>query len=57
MNLSMGEFWESSHVSGGHSAYLESLYEQYLEDPSQLSSEWKRYFDNLDSNVNGDGDI
>ena len=55
MSLSMGEFWESSHISGGHSAYLENIYEQYLENPDQLSSEWVVFFDNLEpKGINGD---
>ena len=54
MSLSMGEFWESSHISGGHSAYLEHMYELYLENPDQLSSEWVVFFDNLEpKGING----
>ncbi|MGB1838720.1 MAG: 2-oxoglutarate dehydrogenase E1 component [Gammaproteobacteria bacterium] len=50
----MGEFWESSHISGGHSAYLENMYELYLENPDQLSSEWVVFFDNLEpKGING----
>jgi 2-oxoglutarate dehydrogenase E1 component len=54
MSLSMGEFWESSHISGGHSAYLENMYELYIENPDQLSSEWVVFFDNLEpKGING----
>ena len=54
MSLSMGKFWESSHISGGHSAYLENMYELYLENPDQLSSEWVVFFDNLEpKGING----
>ena len=54
MSLTMGEFWESSHISGGHSAYLENMYELYLENPDQLSSEWVVFFDNLEpKGING----
>ena len=54
MSLSMGEFWESSHISGGHSAYLENMYELYLENPDKLSSEWVVFFDNLEpKGING----
>ncbi len=54
MSLSMGEFWESSHISGGHSAYLENMYELYLENPDQLSSEWVVFFENLEpKGING----
>ena len=54
MSLTMGEFWESSHISGGHSAYLENMYELYLENPDQLSSEWVVFFDDLEpKGING----
>ena len=40
MSLSMKELWGSSHISAGHAAYLESLYETYITDPNSLSEEW-----------------
>ena len=49
MNLSMGEFWESSHISGGHSGYLENMYEQYLSNKDELPSDWKTFFEDLES--------
>lgn len=33
-----------SYLFSGNSAYLESLYEQYLHNPNQLSVEWQTYF-------------
>ena len=39
--------WRSSHISGGNAAYAEQLYEKYLRDPSQVSEEWRSYFDGL----------
>ncbi|MDA9044694.1 2-oxoglutarate dehydrogenase E1 component [Gammaproteobacteria bacterium] len=57
MSLSMGEFWESSHISGGHSAYLENMYEQYLIDKDQLPTDWKIFFDDLESNSNKEDEI
>ena len=36
--------WKTSELSGGNSAYLESLYETYLKDPAQLSQRWQDYF-------------
>jgi len=44
---SMTELFQSSHSSGSNTAYLESLYEQYLADPNSVSAEWKSYFDAL----------
>ena len=40
MNESMKEFWGSSHISAGHAAYLEDLYETFINNPENLSSEW-----------------
>ena len=44
---SMADLLQSSHTSGSNTAYLENLYEQYLDDPSSLSADWKSYFDAL----------
>ena len=35
-----------SQLSAGN-AYVEALFETYLEDPSQVGDEWRRYFDRL----------
>lgn len=43
----MESMWKSSIFDGGNAAYLESLYEVYLENPNQLSVEWQQYFANL----------
>ena len=45
MNYDMEKFWDDSHTSGGNSAYLESLYESYLDNPASVSLEWKNFFD------------
>ena len=47
MNYDMEKFWNDSHTSGGNSAYLESLYESYLDNPASVSLEWKNFFDEL----------
>jgi 2-oxoglutarate dehydrogenase E1 component len=41
----MKSMWESSAFDSGNSAYLESLYEQYLDNPNELTPEWRQYFD------------
>lgn len=43
----MKSMWESSVFDGGNAAYLENLYEQYLQDPSQLPQVWRDYFSAL----------
>ena len=46
MSLSMKELWGSSHISAGHAAYLEGLYETFLNNPEELSKEWFDFFTN-----------
>ena len=55
MTISMKELWGSSHVSAGHAAYLESLYETFINDPENLSKEWLDFFKNLKNNSNYNG--
>ncbi len=37
----------SSHLSGGNVAYVEAIYERFLEDPNAIGEEWRSYFDKL----------
>ncbi|WP_199608664.1 2-oxoglutarate dehydrogenase E1 component [Flocculibacter collagenilyticus] len=43
----MKEWFKSSQMSGGSMAYVEDVYESYLEDPTSVSEEWRELFDNL----------
>jgi len=43
----MHALWSTSLLDGGNAAYLEGLYEAYLQDPASVPDEWRRYFDNL----------
>ena len=38
---------ESTPLSGGNAAYLESLYDQYRRDPGTVPVEWREYFGRL----------
>ena len=38
---------KSSHLSAGNVAYVERLYETYLDDPNGVPEEWRRDFDRL----------
>ncbi len=42
----------TSLLDGGNGAYLESLYESYLQDPDSVDDHWRNYFDALPG-VNG----
>lgn len=44
---SMQEQWDSSMLGGANSPWLESQYEQYLQDPNSVDESWRDYFGNL----------
>ena len=37
----------SSHLAGGNVAYVEELFETFLEDPNSVPEEWRSYFEKL----------
>ncbi|NKB47342.1 MAG: 2-oxoglutarate dehydrogenase E1 component [Legionellales bacterium] len=43
---------ETSHISGGNAAYIDSLYEDFLLNPEVLPQQWRDYFAGL-PNLNG----
>ncbi|KFZ32074.1 2-oxoglutarate dehydrogenase [Pseudidiomarina salinarum] len=43
----MQAWLESSHLAGGNMAYIEELFELYLDDPTSVSDEWREFFDQL----------
>ncbi|UAA40566.1 2-oxoglutarate dehydrogenase E1 component [Paraneptunicella aestuarii] len=43
----MKAWWESSHMAGGNAAYVEELYEAYLDNPLSVSEDWREVFDKL----------
>ncbi len=43
---------QNSYLFSGNGSYIETLYEQYLHDPSQLSAEWQTYFNQLSDKEN-----
>ncbi len=38
---------KTSHLAGGNVAYIESLYDAYLENPNSVPPEWRTYFEKL----------
>lgn len=53
MHESVMKKWiASSHLDGGSMAYVEGLYESYLDDPSSVPDEWAQQFSRLPA-VNG----
>ena len=43
----MKAWWDSSHMAGSNAAYVEELYEAYLENPLEITESWKSVFDSL----------
>ena len=43
----MKAWWDSSHMAGANAAYVEELYESYLDDPQSVSDTWRQIFDGL----------
>jgi 2-oxoglutarate dehydrogenase E1 component len=41
-------FEETAFLFGGNAAFVESLYAQYLDDPSSVDPSWARYFSGLE---------
>lgn len=48
-NQDMSEQLTSSHLSGESMSYVDAMYEDYLKDPSEVSLQWREFFDNLPS--------
>ena len=46
-NSVMKAWWDSSHMAGSNAAYVEELYEAYLDDSQSVPEEWKVIFDEL----------
>ena len=58
MNESSMKAWQStSQVSGLSSAYLDDLYEQYLENPDSVDASWQKYFDSLQMTAAVDSEV
>lgn len=46
-NEMMQHWWRTSHIAGGSAAYVEALYEDYLQDPNNIDPQWRDYFNEL----------
>ena len=44
---SMHREWNSSHIGGTNSAYVDELYEDWLTDPNSVPQDWRAYFEKL----------
>ena len=48
-----------SYVIGPDPAYIELLYNEFVNDPATVDPEWKKFFEGFDFalNTNGDGGV
>ena len=54
----MKQMLSTGHISGANAAYVEALYDSYLNDPASIPDEWRKYFDSLPkSDGNGQSDV
>ena len=44
---------EASHLYSGNAAFVEQLYEAYLENPGNVEQQWREYFDSLQNGQSG----
>lgn len=44
---SMQDLWQDSYLAAGNDGYLENLYEAYLQNPQDVTPEWRNYFTSL----------
>ncbi len=52
MDNVLKQFQENSYLYGDNADFIETLYECYLETPDAVSSEWRKYFDQIqESNI------
>ncbi len=48
---------ESSYLFGSNAPYVEELYENYLQNPSSVDEEWRKFFDQMQNMPASDGNI
>ena len=53
----MQAWWDSSHLAGGNAAYVEALFERYIQGDKEIPSVWKEYFDALPGGARSGDDI
>ncbi|WP_422126591.1 2-oxoglutarate dehydrogenase E1 component [Thioalkalivibrio sulfidiphilus] len=49
--------WSTSHLDAGNAAYLDALYEDFLEDPASIDPAWRAYFEQLQADTGGGRDL
>ncbi|MDX2345659.1 MAG: 2-oxoglutarate dehydrogenase E1 component [Legionella sp.] len=57
MSDTLKKAWETAYLSGGNMAYVDGLYEDYLENPASVSESWQAVFRALPNNKDGHADV
>ncbi|MCC7219694.1 MAG: 2-oxoglutarate dehydrogenase E1 component, partial [Candidatus Contendobacter sp.] len=57
MSTLIEQFRQSSPLFGGNAAFIEELYESFLNDPESVSANWRQYFGVLQGQTQGVRDI
>src|SRR5271166_2148313 len=47
MSQSLADQFAATALSGGNAAYIEDLYDRYLQDPNSVDPVWREYFERL----------
>src|SRR5262245_34835697 len=54
MSDSLRALLDSTPLAAGNAAYVESLYEQFLADPTSVEPKWREYFNGLSGGARAD---
>ncbi|HXH04318.1 MAG TPA: 2-oxoglutarate dehydrogenase E1 component [Candidatus Competibacteraceae bacterium] len=57
MSTLIEKFRQNSALYGGNAAFIEDLYERYLENPESVSDKWRAYFRALEEQGGGNGGL
>ncbi|WP_435408449.1 2-oxoglutarate dehydrogenase E1 component [Pleionea litopenaei] len=57
MDKTLQEQFATSFLTGGSAAYIEDIYEQYLEDPTSIDDTWRQKFDQYTQEQSGEKDV
>ena len=54
MSSSLEQLYASSHLYGGNADYIEAWYETWLADPAAVPEQWRKLFESLPGEANGE---
>ena len=48
---SMQQLWHTAHENGENASYVEGMYESFLQNPNNVTSQWREYFQNFNHSL------